>query len=301
LVVFTRMSAPAAQLHLDLQRLVESLPAWERVRDFENELVREADSLGRVSAGVPLPEGAIEFRNVSFVHKAGESADRGGGVTGLALSIEPGTIVGVTGDSGAGKTTFADLLVGLCPPQSGCILVGGVPLAGDTVSRWRDGIGYVAQDAFLFHDTIRNNLLWANPGLDEARLWEGLEIAGIADFVRRSPDGLDMVVGERGSLISGGERQRIALARAILRAARLLVLDEATNAIDLEGERQLLEQLMAIAPRPTIIIVAHRPQTLACCGRILVFSDGRIVADSRETSPQDALAKLDLEPRNVLA
>ena len=147
-----------------------------------------------------LPDGPILFSRVSFLHDAARvHPSSAAGVRDLDLIIEPGSIVGIAGPSGAGKTTFADLLVGLYPPQSGTILVGGVPLRGPFVTAWRNSVSYVAQDPFLFHDTIRRNLLWANPEVDEAALWR----CASAWWVRRKScatlaHGLDTVVGERG-------------------------------------------------------------------------------------------------------
>ena len=143
-----------------------------------------------------------------------------------------------------------------------------------TLASWRAQLSYVSQDPFLFHDTVRRNLKWAWPGASEADMWQALEVAGAAGIVRGMSGGLDAIVGERGSLVSGGERQRIALARALLRKPRLLIMDEATNAIDIAGERQLLERLTAVEPRPTIVMIAHRNESLALCGRVLHLEEG---------------------------
>ncbi len=281
LLIFTRINSPATQLYFDLQHLAQTLPAYEKITRLEDDLTADkpASSVRAVGEAIPA-RGAIQFRSVTFLHghREGMRDDRGG-VRAITLDLEPGSIVGISGASGAGKTTFADLLVGLYPQQAGTIFIGGTELRASTVGSWRDRVSYVAQDPFLFHDSIRRNLLWARPDADEPAIWDALAVAGIADFVRKMPRGLESIVGERGTLISGGERQRIALARAILRKPSLLVLDEATNAIDIDGEEALLGRLTDIAPRPTIVIVSHRTESLRSCERVFRFEDGRVVAD----------------------
>lgn len=278
-VVFVRINGPATQLNIDFQHFVEALPAYEKIRQLEAELV----SAGEEFQAAPIqaaPAGRIELRNVTFHHQASEEdTSRVAGVRSLDVTIEEGSVLGVTGPSGSGKTTFADLLVGLYPPQAGEVLVGGVALKGAVVPAWRNVISYVTQDSFLFYDTIRQNLVWGSGGHDDVALWAALDVAGVGDFVRRTSQGLDTMVGERGSLLSGGERQRISLARALLRRPRLLVLDEATNAVDVEAEKEILERLVRLEPRPTIVIIAHRPESLRLCGRLLVFSQGTAVID----------------------
>lgn len=286
-VIFTRMNGPAIELHSDLQQLAQALPAYEKIRALENELGSMMPTVLSASDMV-VPPSVIEFRGVTFLHGENADAERAGGVRSLDLLIEPGQVLGVTGPSGAGKTTFADLLVGLYPPQQGRILIGGIELGGGLLSAWRNQVSYVTQDPFLFHETIRRNLLWANPGADEAAIWHALEIAGAADLVRHFPAGLETVVGDRGMLISGGERQRISLARALIRQPQLLVLDEATNAIDVEGERHLFAHLMEISPRPTMVVIAHRAETLACCERLIVLEDGRLGLSHGKTAPLSA-------------
>ena len=151
-----------------------------------------------------------------------------------------------------------------------------------TLASWRAQLSYVSQDPFLFHDTVRRNLKWSWPNASEADMWQALEVAGAAGIVRGMAGGLDAIVGERGSLVSGGERQRIALARALLRKPRLLMMDEATNAIDIAGERQLLERLGAMEPRPTIVMIAHRNESLAQCDQVLHLEDGRLLRETHQ-------------------
>jgi ATP-binding cassette subfamily C protein len=183
----------------------------------------------------------------------------------------------VSGPTGAGKTTFADLLIGLLEPQSGEVAVGGTPLRGAAAVSWRDHVSYVAQDPYLFRDTIRRNLLWASRQASDSALWEALAIAGAADLVAGMEFGLDTVVGERGTLVSGGERQRLCLARAVLRRPWLFVLDEATSAIDVPAERKILNAIVGLQPRPTIVMIAHRDESLSFCDRIVRLQNGRIV------------------------
>lgn len=217
------------------------------------------------------------FRDVSFHYDRSSRASAG--IERLNLTIAPGTFLGVSGPTGAGKTTFADLLIGLLEPDSGEIAIGGVPLRGAATIKWRDHVSYVVQDPYLFRDTIRRNLLWANPRASDAEIWDALAIAGIDGFVTGLPMGLDTVLGERGTLISGGERQRLCLARAMLRRPFLFVLDEATSAIDVPAEKRIIKAMLDLKPRPTIVMIAHRDQSLAYCDRMLRLQNGRAIAD----------------------
>ena len=278
LLILARMSGPAIAILRGAQYLVNCLPAHENLRALEADLAPARRDGAPAGASAMDVDGAIEFRDVSFSHDDGDGAPdaRSGGVANLNFRVARDEILGVTGPSGAGKTTFADLLVGLHAPRTGVILVGGTPLTDAGLAPWRAALGYVSQDPFLFHDTIRRNLAWANPGAGDDDMWSALALAGAEDFVRATPGGLDTIVGERGALVSGGERQRIALARALLRRPRLLILDEATSALDIAAERRILENVRRLTPPPTIIVIAHRPESLTICDRVLRFENGRL-------------------------
>lgn len=283
LIVLARMSGPAAQIQVGVQQIAYSLPAWEAATALAADLAAAAAAPPRPGLATADPlRGAIALRDVIYRHGDAAGPDRG--VNGVTLDLRPGEVIGVAGASGAGKTTLADLLAGLVHPQSGHIAVGGVALTEDNVTGWREQVAYVAQDAVLFNDTIRNNLLWANPAAGDDAVAAALILTGADQVVARLSGGLEAVAGENGALISGGERQRLALARALLRAPDILILDEATNAIDIAGERDILERLTLLPNRPTIVLVAHREESLAFCDRVLSMADGRIVAEAPRRS-----------------
>ncbi len=272
LVILTRMVAPAMQMQTQAIEMIRSLPAFEALQSLEADLALNGSN-GEATQR-PAPAFAeIRFERVSFAHGGLET---GGGVRDVSLTIAPGDFLGIMGQSGAGKTTLADLLVGLYEPDAGVIRVGGEVQRLSVTPGWRDMIAYVAQDAFLRHDTVRNNLV-AQTGIDDVRLAELLRLTGADSVVARLPSGLDTHVGERGSLISGGERQRLALARALARDPRLLILDEATNAIDPAGEAELLARLDRLRPGLTIVSIAHRVESLRLCERVMAMAGGKII------------------------
>jgi ATP-binding cassette subfamily C protein len=181
------------------------------------------------------------------------------------------------GASGAGKSTLADVLMGLLQPDDGCLCVDDVRLDGATRMAWRRSVAYVPQEVFLFHDSIRNNLLWGYEAASEAELITALKRAA-ADFVFDLPAGLNTLVGDGGVRLSGGERQRIALARALLKRPSLLILDEATSALDLESEARVRRSIENLHGDLTVVIIGHRLPTLEHADQVVVLDQGRIAA-----------------------
>jgi ATP-binding cassette subfamily B protein/subfamily B ATP-binding cassette protein MsbA len=216
--------------------------------------------------------GHIRFENVSFSY--GNEAPA---VTNLTLEARPGETLALVGATGAGKSTVLNLLTRFYEPTSGQIFVDGVPLAEISKEWLRDQTGYVTQESFLFNTTLRENLQFAKPDATDDEIWAALAAANAADFVRATTDGLDTVAGERGLRFSGGEKQRLSIARALLKNPPLLLLDEATSALDNRTERLVQEALENLRSDRTCFVIAHRLSTVQKAHRICVLDSGSLV------------------------
>ena len=219
----------------------------------------------------PRPEGEICFENVGFRYTEGGSVLRD-----VNLVIRPGERVALVGPSGAGKTTLINLVLRMFDPSEGRILLDRADIREFTLESLRSHFGLVAQEATLFHGSLRDNVEMGRPGAGDAAIREAL-LAAAADFIDTLPDGLDTVVGDQGDRLSGGERQRVALARAILRDPAVLILDEPTSALDAESEHRIQEALGRLTAGRTTITIAHRLSTVVRADRILLMEGGTIV------------------------
>jgi ATP-binding cassette, subfamily B, bacterial len=272
-----RVDVMTALVSFDRVFEVLDLPSLIAERPDAVALPRTASSLEfeDVSFGYPRAED-ISLASLETVTRA-ESRDSGEVLHEISFSAEPGQMVALVGPSGAGKTTVTHLVARLYDAVSGTVRVGGLDVRDVTLQSLEDVVGYVTQDAHMFHDTIRENLLYARPGASDQEIWESLAAAQIAPLVESLPDGLDTVVGDRGYRLSGGERQRLAIARLLLKAPAIVVLDEATAHLDSESEAAVQRALDAALEGRTSLVIAHRLSTVRNADLILVLEAGRIV------------------------
>jgi len=278
-IIFARLWPRFTAVQASAEQIVSAVPAFRSLRRLEREceLAREPEEDGRGEENRYLPvKQGIECRNVYFRYDRTPSAEYA--LRDVCVRIPAGKMTAIIGQSGAGKSTLVDLLMGLLEPESGTVLIDGVPVTPDKRIALRHAVSYVAQDPFLFHASIRDNLRIVRPDASEADLWEALRFSASETFVRRLPDGLDTVVGDRGVRLSGGERQRIVLARAILRRPSILVLDEATSALDTENEERIQEAIDRLRGKMTLIVIAHRLSTIRNADQVIVLEGGTVMS-----------------------
>lgn len=233
----------------------------------------------------PDLRGAIEFRNVSFSYPGSEQAS----LSGVSFSVRPGERVGIIGRIGSGKTTLEKLVLGLYQPTEGSVLIDGVDARQIDPVDLRRAIGHVPQDPMLFYGSLKHNLLVGAPFAGEADMLHAARIAGVDEFVARNPKGYDMLVGERGESLSGGQRQSIAVARALINDPAILLLDEPSSNLDNQSEAQLKRRLEEAAQDKTILLVTHRTALLTLVDRLIVIDGGKIVADGGKEQVIEAL------------
>ena len=235
----------------------------------------------------------LEFKNIAFRYPASATYS----LNHLSLNIDRGRMIALVGRSGSGKTTFADLLLGLLDPDEGTIRVNGREVKS-LRDEWQGMSGLVPQEFFLLDDTVRRNVAFGMPDheIDEQRVWEALRLAQLEERIRRMPDSLNTRIGERGATLSGGERQRLSIARALYYDPDILVLDEATSALDPTTEAELMETLKSVAGNKTVIVIAHRLTTVAHCDQVCLMQAGQIV----DSGTFDELAARNPEFRNMV-
>jgi ATP-binding cassette subfamily B protein len=236
------------------------------------------------AAPIKVSKGQIEFSQLSFHYDVKRPI-----LSDINFTVPAGAKVAIVGPSGSGKSTLAKLLFRFYDPASGCIKIDGQDIAQYQQLSLRSQIGMVPQDTVLFNDTLRANIQYGDTDADEAALQQAIEMAQLSDFVGRLPDGLDSQVGERGLKLSGGEKQRVAIARTILKNPPIVIFDEATSSLDSHSEQGILSALNALAQQHTAIVIAHRLSTIQDADMIVVLQDGKI----QEQGTHTALLELD--------
>lgn len=270
LLISTRMTMPIFIFGMLVNQLQRGEAAARRVFaaiDLEPTIVDSADSK-------PL-QGTIdtvEFDNVYFTYPGTSTPV----LNGISFKVSGGEFLGIMGHTGAGKTTILKLLMRYYTPDSGRVLINGLDIESITLESVRDAIGFVSQEPFLFHGTLKENVLYNQTATDEA-VEKALEMAGALEFVGGLENGVDTMVGDRGTMLSGGQRARVSLARALLKAPSLLILDEASSALDAETERRIQENLLSSGSGRATIAVAHRLSTIRNANEILAMVDGAVV------------------------
>lgn len=273
LVYLTMLLDPLATIAASAVGFQNNLAGLDRILDVletDEELPTRENATRLVEGTV---EGALSIRDLSFTYPGSEAVV----LKGITLNIEAGETVALVGRSGAGKTTLTNLIARFYDPISGSILLDGRDLRDIQLESYRQLLGIVEQDVFLFDGTIRDNIAYARRRASDEEVIQASEAAAADEFIRRLPDGYESVIGERGVKLSGGQRQRIAIARAILANPRILILDEATSNLDSESERLIQRSLAELLENRTAFVIAHRLSTITGADKIVVMDDGRIV------------------------
>jgi ATP-binding cassette subfamily C protein LapB len=283
-IITGRAMAPLAQVAGILTRYHQARAAYEaldQVMALPNERPADVRFLHR-----PQIHGGIAFQNVSFRYPGAQQP----ALEQVSFTIRPGERVGLIGRIGSGKTTIEKLVLGLYEPAQGAVLIDGTDLRQIDPADLRRHVGCLLQDVFLFHGTIRDNIALGTPFADDRAVLRAAQLAGVEEFVARHPQGFDLEVGERGERLSGGQRQAVALARALLLDPPILMLDEPTSAMDNDAENRLKQRLGEVLDGRTLLLVTHRASLLSLVERLIVLDGGRLLADGPKDEVLAALA-----------
>ena len=264
------MIAPIAQFVSIGTQLTEATAGLDRTNEILGERQEDADP--RRTVNLPVLRGEVAFENVTFAYDPGKDV-----LHGITFDAQPGTVTALVGSSGSGKSTIISLICAFHSATTGRITVDGVDLSAVRLDSYREQLGVVLQETFLFDGTIRENVRFSRPNATEAELMEACRIARVDEFASQFEEGYDTIVGERGVKLSGGQRQRLSIARAILADPRILILDEATSSLDSESEALIQEGLNFLMKGRTTFVIAHRLSTIRRADQILVIEKGDIL------------------------
>jgi len=279
-----RALAPAGQIVGLLMQYQGARTAMESLEQIMAQPVeRPAD---KTFIHQPELRGEIEFRHVSFAYPGRQESS----LDDISFKVNPGEKVALIGKVGSGKTTLQKLILGLYQPTGGAVLIDGIDMRQLDPADLRRNMGHVAQDVTLFYGSLRENITFGMPHATDDAILAAVDTAGLSDFVRRHPQGFDLQVGERGELLSGGQRQSVGIARAVLHNSPILLLDEPTSAMDFSTEALVTQRMQAHCQGKTVVLVTHRTSMLSFVDRVIVVDQGKIVADGPRERIMQALS-----------
>ncbi|MEE8293159.1 MAG: type I secretion system permease/ATPase, partial [Kiloniellales bacterium] len=286
-----RSLAPLSAIAAMMTRLQQSRVALRSLDGIMNAPVERASDKAFLHR--PTLSGEIEFNKVSFKYpNQGNAA-----LDELSFKIRPGERVGILGRIGSGKSTIARLCIGLYEPADGAVLMDGTDIRQIDPADLRRNVGYVAQDNYLFFGSVRDNVAFGGAHMDDQSILRAATVAGVTDFLRTHPHGFDLQVGERGMSLSGGQRQAVTVARALLMDPPILVLDEPTSCMDNSSEAIFKKRLTEILPNKTLVLITHRSSLLNLVDRLIIVDAGKVVADGKKEDVLGALKKGQIRPK----
>ncbi|OGH70037.1 MAG: hypothetical protein A2754_00110 [Candidatus Magasanikbacteria bacterium RIFCSPHIGHO2_01_FULL_47_8] len=274
--MFAYIQLAQSQIHA----MSSMVPYTKSIQNYREEVGKKKEK--DMGAAEFTFNNTLEFKDVNFTYHRGEET-----LSHISLNVKKGSMVGIIGPSGAGKTTLVDLLLRLLPVSGGRILLDGKDIQEIRLKEWRKSIGYVSQDMFLINDTIENNIKFYNPAITHDEVIAAAKLANLHEFIEQQPEGFATVIGERGISVSGGEKQRIILARILARQPQILILDEATSALDNESEALIQRAIERLKGNMTIIIIAHRLSTIKTVDTLVALENGKV----REQGTPEELLK----------
>ena len=283
-ILTSRALAPLGQVAGLMTRYHQSVQALSTLHNIMQLPVERPPNKSFVHR--PVIRGEVEFRNVTFSYPGQQTP----ALSNVSFKIGVGERVGLIGRIGSGKSTVEKLVLALYKPSSGSILIDGVDINQIDPATLRKNIGYVPQDVVLFYGTVKENILFSAPYAEDAAMLRAAEIAGVTEFVHPAAQGFDLRIGERGEGLSGGQRQTVAIARALLLEPPVLIMDEPTNALDNRSEENFKAKLDKVLAGKTFMLVTHRASLLTLVPRLIVLDNGRIVADGPKEQVMQALS-----------
>ena len=295
LLIFIRLAPRFDAIQNLCQQFLSNVPAYANYRSALDRFTANREEVPSENLPAPILNNCIQLSDITLSYDGMDTPV----FDGLSTEIHANVITALIGPSGSGKSTFVDLIMGLVDKDSGQLLIDGVELNPGRRRAWRTSVACVPQTPFLLNDTLGNNLRLNRTDFTDDDLWEALAAANIDSFVRELPQGLETIAGDRGTRFSGGERQRIALARAILRKPQLLVLDEATSALDWENQSKIMTSIIALKGKLTVLLVAHDASFVSCADNVIALRSGQIVEQGRlkelREDPRSDLSKMMLK------